>query len=104
MDAERLQVEVAAALPDRQCVVCLELPAGATVQNAVDAADLPRRLPGLALDEVRFGVFGRLCKPDRALEDGDRVEVYRPLKADPKEVRRQLAELARQQPRDEPED
>ncbi|MFW5816462.1 MAG: RnfH family protein [Wenzhouxiangella sp.] len=93
--AKWLQVEVAAALPERQVLVPLTLAEGMTVQDAIDAAELASRLPGFEYDKARVGVFGRLCRPDRALADGDRVELYRPLKADPKEVRRQLAELER---------
>lgn len=93
--APRLQVEVVAALPERQLVLNLELPPGATLREAIAAAHLERHLPELEIDLERVGVFGRLCDPDRILKDGDRVEIYRPLKADPKEVRRQLAELER---------
>ncbi len=93
--AESLHVEVAAGLPGRQVVIDLEVPAGTTVISAVRQADMARRLPGLEVDETLIGIFGKRCSPDRILVDGDRVEVYRPLKVDPKEVRRQLAELER---------
>lgn len=96
MATGQLEIEVAAGLAERQILVKLRLPLGSTVQDALDAADLPRVLPGLVVERNRIGVFGRLCPPDRLLKDGDRVEIYRPLKADPKEVRRQLAELERQ--------
>ncbi len=95
MATGQLRVEIAAGLPDRQYVLDLLLPDGATVQDALNAADLPRRMPGLTVEPGRIGVFGKLCAPDRVLKDGDRVEIYRPLKADPKEVRRQLAEIER---------
>jgi len=95
MAAEKITVEVAAALPERQVVVTLVVPAGTTLARAVALADLPQRLPGLEIDDERLGVFGKRRKPDTVLEHGDRAEVYRPLAADPKEVRRQLAELAR---------
>lgn len=95
MGAEQIVVEVAAATPERQVVISLVVPAGTTLSRAVSLADLPNRLPGLEVDEGCLGVFGRRRSPDTVLEDGDRAEVYRPLTADPKEVRRQLAELAR---------
>ncbi len=95
MAAGRLKVEVAAGLPDRQWLVSLELPPGSTVQDALSAADLPRSMPGLPVAPEHVGVFGRLCSPDTELKDGDRVEIYRPLKADPKEIRRQMAALER---------
>lgn len=92
---DRLKVEVVAAQPDRQVVVSLTLAAGTTVAQAIEAARLASKLPGFECDPARIGIFGRLCRPDRVLTDGDRVELYRPLKADPKDVRRQLAELER---------
>jgi putative ubiquitin-RnfH superfamily antitoxin RatB of RatAB toxin-antitoxin module len=95
MAAERIAIEVAAALPDRQVVVRLEVPRGTTLAEAVALADLPAKMPGLEVDENRLGVFGKRRRPDEAVAEGDRVEIYRPLTADPKEVRRQLAELAR---------
>lgn len=91
----RLPVEVAAALPDRQIVIPLAVEDGCTVWEAVEISGIADRLPGLSIDRKRLGIFGRLCKPDRRLRAGDRVEIYRPLQADPKEVRRQLAELER---------
>lgn len=95
MAAERIAIEVAAALPDRQLVVPLLVPEGTTVAQAVALADLPARLPELEIEEGRLGIFGKRRRPGDEVKAGDRVEVYRPLSADPKEVRRQLAELAR---------
>lgn len=95
MDAERISIEVAAATPQRQVVVALTVPTGTTLAQAVAQADLQARLPGLEIDEDRLGIYGKRRRPDTVLQEGDRVEVYRPLTADPKEVRRQLAELAR---------
>jgi len=66
----------------------LALPAPATVADALAGSGLAARHEGLALDELRVGVWGRLCGRDQALRDGDRVEVYRPLTVDPKEARR----------------
>ena len=93
-----MTVEVAAGFADQQVLVRLDLPVGTTAIEAIRCARLDQRLPGHEVDLQRIGVFGRRCDPDRELQDGDRVEVYRPLKADPKEVRRQLAELERQKP------
>lgn len=92
---DAIEVEVAAGFVDRQVLVPLTLPVGSTVAEAIAAAELPRRLPDLEIAEDRVGIFGRRCQLDQVLAPGDRVEVYRPLKADPKEVRRQLAELAK---------
>ncbi len=90
-----ITVEVAAALPERQIVMPLVVEDGCTVWEAVEKSGISARLPGLDVDRKRVGIFGQVCKPDRKLRDGDRVELYRPLTADPKEVRRQLAELER---------
>ena len=90
-----IQVEVAAALPDRQLLVTLEVPEGTTLSEAVTRSGIARQLPDLRIDPQRLGIFGRLRPPDTELRDGDRAEIYRPLTADPKEVRRQLAELER---------
>ena len=90
-------MEVVAATPRRQVAIALQVPAGTTLAEAVAMADLPTRLPELSVDENRLGIFGKRRNPDTVMSDGDRAEVYRPLEADPKEVRRQLAELARAQ-------
>jgi putative ubiquitin-RnfH superfamily antitoxin RatB of RatAB toxin-antitoxin module len=91
----KLQVEVAAALPDQQVVIALVVEEGTTVLEAINASGIRQRLPDLLVDEKRLGIFGRVCRPERVLREGDRAEIYRPLTADPKEVRRQLAELER---------
>jgi len=97
--AEWIQVEVVAGNAEAQALVPLSLLAGATAADAVRAAGLAERLPGLAFDEEAVGIFGKRCKPDRILSDGDRVEVYQPLKADPKVVRREMAEIERRKKR-----
>jgi putative ubiquitin-RnfH superfamily antitoxin RatB of RatAB toxin-antitoxin module len=99
--ADDLCVEVVAALPDRQILLTLRLPAGATVADALERADLHRQLPDFPVDLDRVGVFGKKCDLARPLSNGDRVELYRPLRADPKEVRRQLASLERSDDRTE---
>lgn len=89
---DSIAVQVAYALPDRQDVVSLRLPPGATVQRALDASGLLQKHPEIDLANNKIGVFGKLVKLDAALREGDRVEIYRPLIADPKEVRRKRAE------------
>lgn len=98
--AERIRVEVAVALPESQELIDLELPSGATIADAIEAADVARRFPQLEIHHRRLGVFGRPRPPDHVLADGDRVEIYRTLTVDPKEVRRQLARLKRGEGRD----
>lgn len=92
MDDEPIAIEVVAAWPERQVLVKLDLPAGSTVAEAVRASGLAERFPDLEIRDDHVGVFGELCRPDRVLGDGDRVELYRPLKLDPKTIRRINAE------------
>ena len=90
--ADRLiEVEVAVAWPEVQVSVPLQLPQGATVADAVSASGLVERFPELEISPDRLGVFAELRKPEDVLQPGDRVEIYRPLKADPKEIRREMA-------------
>ncbi len=86
-----IRVQVCHALPDSAFVAELTLPAGATLRQAVDASGLLQRHPGIDLDAQKLGVFGKVKPADAPLRDGDRVEVYRPLQADPKETRRRRA-------------
>ena len=98
MDNGTISVEVVYALPDRQKVLRLQVPAGTTVRRAVELAAMPRYFPGLDVQVCALGVFGKVVsKPDeRVLEAGERVEIYRPLLVDPKEVRKQRAARAAQ--------
>jgi putative ubiquitin-RnfH superfamily antitoxin RatB of RatAB toxin-antitoxin module len=89
--ADPITVEVVYALPDRQELVTLKLSAGVTAREAVERSGLPEKFPEIDLAKNRLGVFARLVKPDALLRDRDRVEIYRPLIADPKEVRKQRA-------------
>lgn len=86
-----IRVEVVYALPSEQEMVVLQLPAGTTLRDAVERAGLLAKYPEIDLSKNKLGVFGKLTKSDALLRDRDRVEVYRPLIADPKEVRRQRA-------------
>lgn len=89
--AEAICVEVAYVEPGRQFLQSLRLAGGATLADAVAASDLRRQFPALDLERGRFGIFSRPAAPATRLRDGDRVEVYRPLIANPKDVRRQRA-------------
>lgn len=92
MEPERfIRVEVAYALPERQLVVPVEVPTGTTALEAVRLSGIEEQFREIDLETNRLGVFGKLCAPDRILAAGDRVEIYRPLKADPKARRRERA-------------
>lgn len=86
-----IHIEVVAGVSERQLLLELDVPSGATVASAVQASKILKRLPQIDSEEIRFGVWGRVVEPEHPLKDGDRVEIYRPLALDPREARRQLA-------------
>ena len=89
--AEVLNIEVCYALADKQEIVRLRLPEGATLGQALEASGLLAKYPEIDLKKNKFGIYAKLSKADAVLRDHDRVEIYRPLIADPKEVRKQRA-------------
>lgn len=89
--AETIHVDVVYARLESQDVIGLTLPAGSTAGQAIEASGLLAKHPELDLTRNKLGVYAKLAKPDTVLRDRDRVEIYRPLIADPKEVRKQRA-------------
>ncbi|CAL1240267.1 RnfH family protein [Candidatus Methylocalor cossyra] len=87
-----MEVEVAYARADRQALLTVEVPPGATARQAIEASGLLGRFPEIDLAVNRIGIFGQPCGLDQMLSPGDRVEIYRPLIADPKEARRRRAD------------
>lgn len=90
-----LSVEVVYALPDAQTVIDLRLPEGSTVADALAASGIFARHPELDAGECAVGVWGRVADRGQALRNRDRVEIYRPLTADPKQLRRRRAQAQR---------
>jgi putative ubiquitin-RnfH superfamily antitoxin RatB of RatAB toxin-antitoxin module len=90
--SDKINIEVVYALPGEQTLLKKELPEGATVMDGILASGLMAKYPELDLSAHKLGIFGKLTKADTVLRDKDRVEIYRPLIADPKEVRRRRAE------------
>lgn len=88
---QTMEVEVAYARPERQLILRVEVPAGTTAIEAARLSGIEEQFPEIELGKNRMGVFGKLCKADRVLNPGDRVEIYRPLQADPRAARRELA-------------
>ena len=86
-----LRVEVAYATPDKQTIVRLEVPQGCTVAQAIERSAIREQFPDMQLDADAVGIFSRKVSLDHELREGDRVEIYRPLIADPKESRRERA-------------
>ncbi len=95
MDSENPQsmihIEVAYATPDKQVLLGLSVPAGTTVAEGVEQSAIRDEFPELNMDIKAVGIFSRKVPLDHVLGEGDRIEIYRPLIADPKEVRRQRA-------------
>ncbi len=89
---EIINIEVVYALPNEQILLKKSVPAGTTVAGAIQASGVFDKHPEIDLAANKLGIFGKLTKPDAVLRDKDRVEIYRPLIADPKEVRRKRAE------------
>lgn len=92
---EPFVVEVAFALPQRQKIVTLTVPPGTTARQAVELSGLAAEFPEIELADLKLGIFSKAVKPDAVLRAQDRVEIYRPLQADPKAVRRQRAEAGK---------
>ncbi len=90
--AGEIRVEVVYALPDQQPILSVTLPDGATVEDAIRRSGVLETFPTIDLALNKVGIFSKLVKLDEKLRDRDRVEIYRPLIADPKEVRRKRAE------------
>ena len=90
-NVDKMPVEVAYALPDRQVILVVEVAPDATLEDAIRASGILEQYPDIDLDKNKVGVFGKLGKPGDLLHAGDRVEIYRPLIADPKQVRKQRA-------------
>ncbi|KUJ71673.1 RnfH family protein [Thiomicrospira sp. WB1] len=92
---KRIPIEVAYALPEEQYLLTEEVAPGTTVEEALKQSELLKRFPDLDISQV--GIFSQPVKPDHVLSPQDRIEVYRPLKADPRERRRKKVAQERQQ-------
>ncbi len=87
----QIHVEVAYALPDTQLILPVRVAPDTTAEQAIIASGILQKFPDIDLTSNKVGIFGKLVKLDTVLREKDRVEIYRPLIADPKEVRRQRA-------------
>ncbi|MEE4377154.1 MAG: RnfH family protein [Candidatus Competibacteraceae bacterium] len=90
-NATMIRVEVAYALPDEQVIVPIDIPEGTTLEQAIILSRIQDRFPEIDLTTAKVGVFGKLSHLAVQLRAGDRVEIYRPLLADPKTVRKKRA-------------
>ena len=95
MSSQHIMVEVAYALPSEQLIIPISMPPEANAEAAIRASGLLEKFPEIDLNMNQIGIFGKLSKLDAPLRNLDRIEIYRPLIADPKEVRKQRAEDAK---------
>lgn len=91
MADQTIRVEVAYALPDKQAILALDVVEGTTALEAARQSGITGEFEGIDLENSKIGIFGKPVSPDQVLREGDRVEIYRPLIADPKEVRKERA-------------
>jgi putative ubiquitin-RnfH superfamily antitoxin RatB of RatAB toxin-antitoxin module len=89
LGSSKIVIEVVYALPERQVLRRLVLPEGSTVEDVIRASGLRAEFP--EIDPARVGIHGKRVPVGAILRDQERVEIYRPLRADPKEVRRMRA-------------
>ena len=89
--SESITVEVVYPLPQKQEIFTVRLPAGSTLREAIEVSGVMKKYPEIDLAKSKLGVYAKLMKTDVPLRDRDRVEIYRPLIADPKAVRKQRA-------------
>ena len=88
---ERLSIEVIYPLPSRQELFRVQIQPGASVRDAIEASGILQKYLEIDLEKNKVGIFAKLVKLDAPLRDLDRIEIYRPLIADPKAVRKQRA-------------
>ncbi|ABG40262.1 protein of unknown function UPF0125 [Paraglaciecola sp. T6c] len=99
MTDKQINLEVAYALPDRQALLEVVVEMGHTVEEAIKASGILQRFDDIDLSKSKVGIWNRTCKLSDVPQDGDRIEIYRPLIADPKEARRRRAEKAKEEGR-----
>ncbi|MDD2928692.1 MAG: RnfH family protein [Sideroxydans sp.] len=92
MNTENINIELVYALPQEQALLKFNVPAGTTLGEAVRLSGILEKYPEIDPAKAKYGIFGKLSKADVVMRERDRIEIYRPLIADPKEVRRKRAE------------
>ncbi len=99
MTEQQISIEVAYAMPDKQALLEVVIEQGTSVEQAILASGIIKRFPQIDLSKDKVGIWNRTCKLSDFPKNGDRIEVYRPLIADPKEARRLRAEKAKDEGR-----
>ena len=88
---EEIMVEVAYALPEEQVIISIKVPTKSDVKQAIKKSGIQKKFPNIDLSKNKVGIFGKKTTLDHTLNDRDRIEIYRPLILDPKEMRRKRA-------------
>ena len=91
-NTQKIRVEVAYATPAKQTLLSIEVPFGCTVAQAIELSAIREEFPEIGMEPEAVGIFSRKVRLEHELNDGDRVEIYRPLLADPKEMRKLRAQ------------
>jgi len=89
-----MKVGVVYATPARQSWLTIDVPDGSTVKDAIDKSGILRQFPEIDLEAQKVGIYGKATTLEAVVEDGARIEIYRPITADPKTVRRRPREGA----------
>jgi len=88
---DEIMIEVSYALPKKQIIIPVLVPKDISVKEAIELSGMLKKFEEINLDSNQVGIFGKLTTLDKGLRDRDRIEIYRPLAADPKEIRRKKA-------------
>ncbi|MGS2721320.1 RnfH family protein [Paraglaciecola aestuariivivens] len=99
MTDKQISIEVAYATPEKQALLEVVIEQDTTVEQAILASGMLKRFPDIDLTKLKVGIWNRTCKLSDVPKKGDRIEIYRPLIADPKEARRRRAEKAKEEGR-----
>ena len=91
MMPDEILVEVAYALPEEQVIISIKVPTKFNVKQAIEKSGIQKKFPEIDLSKNKVGIFGKQTTLDHLLSDRDRIEIYRPLILDPKEMRRKSA-------------
>ena len=89
--SNEILIEVAYALPQKQLIIPIKVKMGTTAEEAIKASGIIKKFPEIDLEVNQIGIFGKLTQLQHVMRERDRIEIYRPLIADPKEIRRQRA-------------
>jgi putative ubiquitin-RnfH superfamily antitoxin RatB of RatAB toxin-antitoxin module len=99
MTDQQISLEVVYGTPEKQALLEVVVEQGTTVKEAIMASGIVKRFPDINLEVLKVGIWNRTCKLTDLPKKGDRIEIYRPLIADPKEARRRRAEKAKDEGR-----